>query len=191
MRTLACVLLLPLSVSAEMSEPADPQHLSPLRVGQVGTGTAVQYAACNGDCASRTPKYVAMRSAEAPLVAPAVQVVVAPRIVQVHFGFGRSTLDADARRELRDVVASITGAEDLTVRGRTDPTGPHSFNFSLALRRAEAVKQALIAAGVPASKVRAMRYDPCCDGDPKASQGERARLRRADVDIVITGKQPQ
>lgn len=188
MRRLAWLALLPLSVSAESLAPSPPQHVNPLRVGQVGTGTAVQYAACNGDCAPRTPKFVALRAPETPSVPQAVPTPVAPRIVQVHFAFGRTTLDAEAKRELQAVVASITGAEDLTVRGRTDPTGPHSFNYRLAQRRAQAVRQALIAAGVPASKVRALRYDPCCEGDPKAPREVMADLRRADVDIVITGK---
>lgn len=72
-------------------------------------------------------------------------------------------------------------AVKVTVQGNTDERGSREYNLALGQRRAESVKQALAAYGVPADQVETISYGsekPVAEGhDEKAW----AKNRRADI----------
>jgi peptidoglycan-associated lipoprotein len=73
----------------------------------------------------------------------------------IHFGFDSVTLDGADRAQLAAVVpwmARHPGAR-LVVEGHADATGPAAYNEDLSRRRAEAVRDELIAAGVPGDRI--------------------------------------
>lgn len=74
----------------------------------------------------------------------------------VEFALGSATLDAEARRVVQEAAASFESGDSATMRvvGRTDTTGSAEFNQRLSERRAQAVGEALVAAGVPADAIR-------------------------------------
>lgn len=73
----------------------------------------------------------------------------------VHFATGKATLDADALRLLKGFTpAMVGGANPIDVTGYADRRGNYSANVELAKRRAEAVRNALVAEGFPAERVR-------------------------------------
>jgi outer membrane protein OmpA-like peptidoglycan-associated protein len=82
---------------------------------------------------------------------------------RVHFAFGSATLAGANARSVAAAAAhlKVLASAAVDVVGHTDPIGTDADNDALGLRRAEAVQQALIAAGVEASRVGV------------ASQGER------------------
>lgn len=107
----------------------------------------------------------------------------------VYFDFKSTRLRADAARMLHDRAATMsrTGTWAVLVTGYTDRQGPALYNKSLALRRADAVKQFLTELGVPESSVKVVAVGPeaaLCDDPGKECQQLN---RRAHLEIRRLG----
>ncbi|HVG01579.1 MAG TPA: OmpA family protein [Nitrospira sp.] len=76
----------------------------------------------------------------------------------IHFEVGRKGLTDDGKAALQRHAEFLKGEPDwgILLTGHTDQQGSMSFNKILGLKRAETVKQQLIALGVPASSIRAV-----------------------------------
>jgi len=75
--------------------------------------------------------------------------------VSIHFAAGKAALDAEAMRLLKELVPAMKGGiNPIDVTGFADTTGNRSANVELAKRRAIAVREALLAEGLPADRVR-------------------------------------
>lgn len=91
--------------------------------------------------------------------APAPPAPVVPKRVTFSadslFDFDQAIVKADGRRELDAFVVDLKGAryEVITVKGHTDRLGSGAYNLALSTRRADAVKDYLVSAGVPASRI--------------------------------------
>jgi membrane fusion protein (multidrug efflux system) len=73
----------------------------------------------------------------------------------VHFAAGKFTLDAEAMRLLKGFAPAMkAGPNPIDVTGFTDRTGNHAANVDLAKRRASAVRDALVAEGITADRIR-------------------------------------
>jgi membrane fusion protein (multidrug efflux system) len=73
----------------------------------------------------------------------------------VHFAPGKATLDAEAMRILKSLMPAMkAGPNPIDVTGYADGTGNHAANVELARRRATGVRDALVAEGIPADRVR-------------------------------------
>ena len=74
----------------------------------------------------------------------------------VYFDFKSVRLRADAVRTLQEKAASMDRSSTwaVLVQGYADRQGPAEYNRTLALRRAEAVKQFLVELGVPETSVK-------------------------------------
>lgn len=93
------------------------------------------------------PKPGALEAAPGPRAAGAT--------VSVHFAAGKAALDAEAMRLLKELVPAMkTGANPIDVTGFADSAGNRSANVELAKRRAIVVRDALVAEGLPADRVR-------------------------------------
>lgn len=81
--------------------------------------------------------------------------------VPVHFDFDDATL-READRPMLDRFAQIVGkyygGATITVEGFTDPAGSPSYNMSLGMDRAEAVKEYLGTAGLTGDNIKAVSY---------------------------------
>jgi len=101
----------------------------------------------------------------------------------IAFAPGKSTLRAEARANLDKVVAFVNKAprKPVSIEGHTDSRGNANANQMLSQRRAEAVRDALIAAGVAAARITATglgEEQPVATND--TDEG-RARNRRVDI----------
>src|SRR5512139_3749762 len=75
--------------------------------------------------------------------------------VSVHFAAGEATLDAEAMRLLKSLAPAMKGGRNpIDVTGFADRRGNRAANVALAKRRAIAVREALLAEGLPANRVR-------------------------------------
>jgi membrane fusion protein (multidrug efflux system) len=73
----------------------------------------------------------------------------------VRFATGKATLDEDALAVLRSAALAMkTGTKPVLISGYTDATGDRAANVELAKRRALAVKDALVGAGVAAARLQ-------------------------------------
>ncbi len=73
----------------------------------------------------------------------------------VHFATGKATLDDEAKRLLAGFAPPMkAGANPIDVTGYADRSGDRAANVELAKRRAAAVRDALVAEGLAADRVR-------------------------------------
>ena len=93
----------------------------------------------------------------APAVAappPPPPPVAAPSFM-VFFDWDRSTLSQQALNTIQQAADAYKakGNARITATGHTDRSGPENYNMALSLRRANAVKDALVRDGVPATAI--------------------------------------
>ena len=87
--------------------------------------------------------------------AAAAAAVVAPPSFMVFFDWDRSNLSQQALTTIQQAADAFKtkGNARITATGHTDTSGPESYNMALSLRRANAVKDALVRDGVPAQAI--------------------------------------
>jgi OmpA-OmpF porin, OOP family len=73
----------------------------------------------------------------------------------VLFDFDRSNINNAGQAVLDQVLAEAakTGGVRISATGHADRSGPEDYNMALSLRRADSVREALIAGGVPADAI--------------------------------------
>ena len=93
--------------------------------------------------------------APAMVAAPPAPPPAAPPSFMVFFDFDRSNLSAQALNTIKQAAASYKtkGSARVTATGHADRSGPEAYNMALSLRRANAVKDALVREGVPATAI--------------------------------------
>ena len=103
------------------------------------------------------PKPVIVRPA--PVPKPVIERMTLSS--KVLFAFDRSMLSSGAHEVLDPIAARLRSdpyLEMVEVHGHTDYLGRQAYNMKLSQRRAEAVRQYLVNAGVPAGKIVARGY---------------------------------
>lgn len=101
------------------------------------------------------PKAEAAPPAPAPAVAPKEQLAEIPREYLVFFDWDRADITAEADQIIRAAAdnAKKVGSARIATTGHADRSGPDAYNLGLSLRRAEAVRAALVRQGIAASEV--------------------------------------
>jgi outer membrane protein OmpA-like peptidoglycan-associated protein len=96
-------------------------------------------------------KFAPAAAAAPPPPPPAV----APPSFMVFFDWDRSNLSQQALATIQQAANAFKakGNARITATGHTDTSGPESYNMALSLRRANAVKDALVRNGVPAQAI--------------------------------------
>jgi outer membrane protein OmpA-like peptidoglycan-associated protein len=81
--------------------------------------------------------------------------MVTPPSFMVFFDWDRSNLSAQALATIKQAADAFKakGSARITATGHTDTSGPEAYNMALSLRRANAVKDALVRNGVPAQAI--------------------------------------
>jgi hypothetical protein len=79
----------------------------------------------------------------------------APKSFMVFFDWDKSALSAQAMSTIKQAADTFksTGTARITATGHTDTSGTPQYNMALSLRRAEAVKGALVKEGIPATAI--------------------------------------
>jgi outer membrane protein OmpA-like peptidoglycan-associated protein len=80
---------------------------------------------------------------------------VQPTSFMVFFDWDRSNLSQQALNTIKQAADAYKtkGSARITATGHTDKSGPENYNMALSLRRANAVKDALVRDGVPATAI--------------------------------------
>jgi hypothetical protein len=94
-------------------------------------------------------------ASEPPPPPPPQPAAVAPPSFMVFFDWDRSNLSQQALVTIKQAADAFKtrGSAQITATGHTDTSGPESYNMALSLRRANAVKDALVREGVPAPAI--------------------------------------
>ncbi len=134
-----------------------------------------------------------------PPPAPEPQTVILEVSLQAEalFDFDRSELKPEARQELDGLVGQINGLnfDQISIVGHTDRIGTRDYNLGLSTRRANAVRDYLVDAGLPAGQITARGVnsdEPVLPADACRNTGSAAAQiaclapdRR--VVVVVTG----
>ena len=106
----------------------------------------------------------------------------------IYFDFDTSSLTETAKAVIDDAVSQISlrgdcAIEIVLVHGYADRSGEAAYNLELSERRANSVRDALIARGIPADLIRVL-----ADGEEGAAlatpDGQREPLNRR-VEVLI------
>ena len=86
---------------------------------------------------------------------PPQPTMVAPPSFMVFFDWDRANLSAQALTTIKQAAGAYKqkGNARITATGHTDTSGAPAYNMALSLRRANAVKDALVREGVPATAI--------------------------------------
>ncbi len=105
---------------------------------------------------------------------------------RVYFDFDQSTVREDGRQTLNKQAAWLKQYSNyaITIEGKCDERGTREYNLALGERRANAVKQYLVAQGLPAGRINTISYGKERPEVVGSDEGAWARNR-----VAITGLQ--
>ena len=108
----------------------------------------------------------------------------------VQFDFDRATIRDDALAALRRKAEVLLLNPDLVVRieGHADERGSTEYNLALGQRRADAVRDRLVALGVPASRLETVSMGESRPIDTAGTEEAWARNRRAEFHVIRGGE---
>jgi outer membrane protein OmpA-like peptidoglycan-associated protein len=113
---------------------------------------------------------------------PAPPVAAAPSYM-VFFDWDRSNLSEQALNTIRQAANAFKtkGNARITATGHTDKSGPENYNMALSLRRANAVKDALVREGVPATAIAVIGRGESQPLVPTADGVREPQNRRVEI----------
>jgi outer membrane protein OmpA-like peptidoglycan-associated protein len=103
------------------------------------------------------------------------------------FDTGKSNLKPQAKNNLDQMAAIMKKYPEnvLAVNGYTDNTGSNSVNEALSQRRAQAVKDQLVASGMPNSVISTYGKGPSNPIADNSSVDGRKQNRRVEIEVTI------
>lgn len=137
--------------------------------------------------ACRDEFYRALAELEAAMAPPAqpAEPAMAPETYIVYFDFDKSDIRPDGQQVINQVIADARamGTPSISVTGHADRAGPADYNMALSLRRADAVREALIAGGISADQITVSGRG---EGEPAVptEDGVREQANRR-VEIIV------
>lgn len=106
----------------------------------------------------------------------------------IYFDFDQFDVKSSELNAIRDNAVLFTGTDaaglSVKIEGNCDEWGTDEYNYALGLKRAKAVKDALIANGVPENRITIVSYgetNPACTTSSKECWSKN---RRADFKLI-------
>lgn len=204
----ACVVAACAAVGGTGHTSSPPSAEEPVRserrLAQSGRERLAHLDECPlAGCPSRTPKtLVAPVGGSSARTVPEVSQAVSPpptasapepirsipsldsrgKRITLIFAFGRSTLTAAHKAELRAVLADLRRSSRIVVAGRTDDLGSKAFNQALALARGLAVRDYLLDLDLQLpARIAIDARGRCCYAAPNDDEQSRSRNRRVEL----------
>ncbi len=121
--------------------------------------------------------------APAPAAPPPPVVGPTPAQYIVFFDFDRATLTAQALTTIKQAAAAAKSGNKtrIGVTGHTDRAGSDAYNMALSLRRANAVKDALVREGIPATGITVVGRGESQPLVPTADGVREPQNRRVEI----------
>lgn len=120
----------------------------------------------------------AAAAASGTVAADDASIVVENGVVKFYFASGKADLAPGAAEALSDAVAAAKGGKKLVLSGFHDATGDPAMNAELAKKRAMALRDALVAAGVAEASIELKKPEQA------TGTGNDAEARRVEVVIA-------
>ena len=107
------------------------------------------------------------------------------RFQPVHFAFDSYTVGGEESGRVREVAGYLQNSNKrVIVAGFCDERGTAEYNRALGEKRAEAVRDALLADGVAPERVQTVSFGSEMPVDPSSNESAWARNRRAEFGIT-------
>lgn len=103
------------------------------------------------------------------------------------FDTGKAELKPQAKQNINELAAIMKKYPEnvLTIKGYTDDTGSMKVNQPLSEKRAKAVQEQLIAAGIPQTTVSSVGMGPQNPVDAAKTKEARAKNRRVEIEVTV------
>lgn len=107
------------------------------------------------------------------------------RITTVYFDYDQSVIRADQRDRVTANAEIFRRWTDwqVNVEGHCDERGTNEYNLALGERRATAAKQALVAAGIEATRITTVSYGEERPADQGHAEAAWSKNRRAEFKV--------
>ncbi len=103
----------------------------------------------------------------------------------IYFGFDSFEVSGSEQGKISQVASTMqSNGRTLIVAGFTDERGTPEYNRGLGEKRAQAVRDALIGAGLSADKIQTVSFGAEMPADPGSGDAAWAKNRRAEFGIV-------
>jgi OOP family OmpA-OmpF porin len=126
---------------------------------------------------------ISVKPAAAPVDATVCQQLFSDLLAKgkIRFESGRATIDPDSAGLLDRLIETALRcpAANIEIAGHTDADGDDGFNQALSEKRAQAVADYLIRAGLPADRFKAMGYgslQPVAGNDTDEGKAQNRRI---------------
>jgi len=108
-----------------------------------------------------------------------------PRSFNLYFQFGSEELTDEGRALLSQILQRTKDrpASDVVVIGHTDTVGSAASNYQLGLRRASAIRDLLVAAGLDSTLITVMSMGEAEPLIPTPDETDEPRNRRVEVAV--------
>ena len=165
-----------------------------LRAELTGFDTDARYASVSllkrfGTRDAPAPKRIAPEpvavAPPAPAPEPPIKTFFRPVVPPyLYFSFDEDTLNAASKAKL-DTFAEEVGPSglDVEIDGHTDSVGPDAYNVELSIRRALAVRDHLVEAGIEPGRLSVVGAGKTRPLESNATEAGRALNRRADFSL--------
>jgi peptidoglycan-associated lipoprotein len=110
------------------------------------------------------------------------------RAQTVYFDFDRSTVKAGEASKVQEVATRFRNEDpntDLLIEGHCDERGTEEYNRALGERRALALRELLVASGVPADRIHTVSFGKDKPADPEHNDAAWAKNRRGEFILVL------
>ena len=110
------------------------------------------------------------------------------RAQTVYFDFDRSTVKPGEASKVQEVASRFRSEDpntDLLIEGHCDERGTEEYNRALGERRALALRELLVASGVPAERVHTVSFGKDKPAEPDHSESAWAKNRRGEFILVL------
>ncbi|MEQ8354033.1 MAG: OmpA family protein [Kiloniellaceae bacterium] len=150
-------------------------------IEQASTGTQVASATA----APTAPEAISQEEIEKTWGASLQASPLKPRSFLLNFISGTDILTEESRRQLPDILDSIKEypAPEVSVTGHTDSVGSAAINATLALDRAEAIRDLLIDEGLDPALITVDSHGESNQLVPTADNVDEPRNRRVEVTV--------
>ncbi|HSR73071.1 MAG TPA: OmpA family protein [Kiloniellales bacterium] len=122
-----------------------------------------------------------------PMAAPAPQPPMAePETFLVYFAFDSAEVNNQGMAIIDEAVANAreVDASGISLTGHADRAGPEEYNLQLSLRRASAVRDAMVARGVPAGDITLAGRGEAEPAVPTADGVREPANRRVEIIVL-------
>ena len=103
----------------------------------------------------------------------------------LYFDSGSTKLIAESHKLIPEVIRTIRerNSNDVSVVGHSDTTGTRELNLDLSLKRAQAVSQLIIAAGIDPSSLEITSHGKDNPLIPTGDNVDEPRNRRVEITV--------